>query len=231
MHIPVTSGCVAVVAILLTLLAGTVVLRNNRGVDSAAAPFVHLELATQLTTRRAAMLSPAQINGTAPLTVGGSPLQRAIMLRDVVLSLRHDIDALGAVGMCAHHYDFPVSACMMRRLGPDEYVVLYNLNITGWRPAKLINWETSTLCSHQVAADPTKPRAPLRFQVERFEAVWIRYVDEHGHVYDRHVDDTAQSRTLQHLAALNIGVLPCDKFTIEELMRMLRHLATYQTLP
>lgn len=175
-------------------------------------PYLQLQVSTKLTTRRAATLSSAQIRGDAPLTVGG---MRPTTIRDVRLSLRHDIDALHVAGMCAMHYDFGVSACMMRRLGAESYVMMYNLNVTGWRAHKLINWETSTLCEE----------GKQKYQVERFEAVWVRYIAQDGFAYDRFFDDP-EARGAQHLAYLNKGILPCHKMSIEELARALREAAT-----
>lgn len=205
-----------VLVALLAVALGTLLMVLWGGSGDDTRPYVQQQLASRLTTRRAGMLSVAQIRGEQPLTVGGT---RPIAIRDIKLSLRHDIDALHAMGLCAMHYDFGVSACMVRKLGADSYVMLYNMNVTGWRAHKLINWETSTLCDG----------GKQRYQVERFDMVWIRYLGDDGRVYDRWFDDP-DARAVQHLAALNRGMLPCQALGIEEVASRMREAAMMRDL-
>jgi hypothetical protein len=182
-------------------------------VNGREPPYVQMTLASRLTvTHAAAVLSERQIRGEDPLELGARP----ITVADMRGSFRHDLLATGAKGVCAMHYDYPLSACMLRRFKGREFVMLYNIWLTGWRAEEISAAETSRLCD----------AGTQEYKVARFSGVWVRYRDDQARVHDAWFEyPDPNYRILQHLYWTNRRQLPCTPFSIREQAEVLRQAA------
>jgi len=197
-----------------------------------------LSIAEHMTSQRCATLNRAQILGHKPIMRG----HNAITLRDLLLSMRDDMEEHGFEAIGAMHYDKPLCVvtislqhgaesdnALEHEYEPGESVpgprttiptVMYNMHLTGWVAEKVIDEETDVLCKN----------GSVTYNAERFTSVWVRYRGEDGRVYDRWLDGH-NARLAQHMFMLNQGELPCTEITVERIMRIARAASKMQMAP
>lgn len=184
--------------------------------------FTKLPLAYKLTQKRATSLTPLQMSGSEPLMytdADNTEMDQFVPPRliDILGSMKQDAHAYNFSGICAMHYNIPVSICYMPRYGREKDVVMFNLVMIGFSVNKTISNEYSMLCS----------RGQTPYGAERFKWVWIEFWDINGERGVLKVDGM-MGRVIQHMAWLNKGVLVCDEWSLQAQADVLFELTNFQ---
>lgn len=180
-------------------------------------------LTYKLTQVRAIELTIDQMNGTESLMkrdrdsyIRDGPQIESPELRDIILSMKYDAVKYGYNGICAMHYNIPVSVCFVPRLGNEHDVVLYNLNMVGFSKDTTISGERSSLCD----------QGEIEYGVSYFDYAWVEFYDEnlklnYLKVYGKF------GRVIQSMAWLNKGVTACSQMSAQKQADVLFQVAGY----
>ncbi len=215
----------AVLAALITYLA----MARGGGTHTQLMSFRRQTMHYELTQNKAVRLNRDQIAERQPLVRMDTEMAVNVkyeppMLRDIVLSMAQDYqesldkdEPYG--GLCAMHYNLPVSVCYIPQIGNESGVLMFNLEIVGYAPDYGEGQEWSNFCQ----------RGQQAYGVTRFVGVWIEYYDDRG----RRVLFWAEEqlgRIVQHLYWLNRGVLPCSLWSPQKQADALFQIKSYNVV-